>query len=462
MKKNRLLKNILLSASMVAMFASCDKSLENINVNQNGATDAPLKAVFIGAMVGVIQPQSGENARLACLWSQQFTGSDRQYAGFEKYNINAEDFDWVGYYYAVVQQANIVITKSNAIDNGFYSGVAKIAKAQSFGTLTSLWGNVPFYQAADIENYKAPAFDPQSTVYDEVQKLLSDGIKDLEGAGTDVFNADFYFKGNKASWIKVAHTLKARYYLHVRNYAAALAETKLGVSASAEEWKIPHTSGAYNQDMNIYYSFGNRDRVGYMTANDAYLPAILDTTPANVGKRNHAKTTENQRFAHIYKGAKGSYDLNYAGMWTAKSSFPLVTVEENLLIAAECEVQGGSNANGLTELNKVRTILAGKYPKGKYTAFVLSDFDASGIEDNGKGNQKDNLLYEILEEKYTSLVGQIEVYNDLRRTKNFMGLTPRSGSEIPHRFLIPQDEINANASAPSPIPGLFVKTPINQ
>ena len=59
---------------------------------------------------------------------------------------------------------------------------------------------------------------------------------------------------------------------------------------TAGNWLIPHTGGVYNQDMNLWYSFGTQDRQGYLTAPGAYLPTILDTASGNVGKRNHAKT----------------------------------------------------------------------------------------------------------------------------------------------------------------------------
>jgi hypothetical protein len=41
-----------------------------------------------------------------------------------------------------------------------------------------------------------------------------------------------------------------------------------------------------------------------------------------------------------------------------------------------------------------------------------------------------------------------------------IGITPNSGSEIPQRFLLPQDEINSNTNTPSPIPGLFERTSV--
>lgn len=458
----KLIKNIILSGLVAASLVSCDKSIEKINENPNRATDAPLTAVFNGSMVAIIQANEGENARLACMWSRQFTGTDRQYSAFNNYTITAEDLDWAGFYYAAAN-LDITIDKAEAEGNGFYSGVAKIVKAHSYGTLTSLWGNAPYSQAVDLVNFPAPNFDNQSDIYTAVLGLLDAGIDDLtNGVGT---GTDFYFSGDKDAWLKVAHTLKARFYLHTGDYANALTETNSGIDAAAGNWLIPHTGGVYNQDMNLYNSFGTQDRQGYLTAPGAYLPTIMDTAAANPGKRNHAKTDEGERFADLYVnngGAADDYDLNYSGsMWAATSSFPLATVNENLLIAAECEYRTGNTANALAKLNELRSILAAQYSTGTYDAFDLTDFDNGGIEDNGKGSQAENLFYEILEEKYTSLIGQIEVFCDVRRTDNFLEIQPVTGTALPERFLIPQDELDGNANAPSPIPGIFEPTPVN-
>ncbi len=76
------------------------------------------------------------------------------------------------------------------------------------------------------------------------------------------------------------------------------------------------------------------------------------------------------------------------------------------------------------------------------------------------------LLREILEERYVSFFGQIEGFNDMRRTQNEtlvrVPVVPNTGAQLPQRFLYPQSEIDRNSSTPSPIPGLFVRTPVNQ
>ena len=48
-----------------------------------------------------------------------------------------------------------------------------------------------------------------------------------------------------------------------------------------------------------------------------------------------------------------------------------------------------------------------------------------------------------------SLFGNIEVFNDVRRTQNLIGVPINSGNKLPGRFLYPQSEMNSNKNTPA-------------
>jgi hypothetical protein len=458
-------RKITVFASVIALlFVGCSKEkLSEINVNPNQAPDAPLFAVLNAAMTGSIVQIEGENARLAGMWTQQFTGQDRQYSSYNIYSMNAGNFDWTGYYYGMTQQANIAIEKANADGNDFYLGIALFTKAEAFGIMAALWGDLPYKQANDLLTFPNPQFDDQKEVINLVIGLFADAIAAFEtGNGFDSDGIDWYYGGDAPSWIAASHTMMARYSLLLKDYTAAVVHANLGIMTIGGDMLIPHTGGAYNQDMNIYYSFGVFDREDYMGAKNAHLPSILDSA----GSKNNAKTDESARFADLYvivdDTIPGDYNLNYGSYFSATSPFPATSAFENLLILSESKLRNSDPSGALLNLNLARAELAAMYPAGMYDAYVLSDFDDGGIADHGKGGTDANLMYEIIQEKYASLVGQIEVFNDFRRTENLLGLSPTAGSAFPERFLIPQNELDGNPNAPSPIPGMFVKTPVNQ
>jgi hypothetical protein len=102
-----------------------------------------------------------------------------------------------------------------------------------------------------------------------------------------------------------------------------------------------------------------------------------------------------------------------------------------------------------------------------YAAYTTADFQAGGIENPTHSIAADRaLLREILEERYVTFIGQIEGFNDVRRTLKEtdvrVPVTPNKGTQFPQRFLYPQAEVSANKNVPNPFPGLFVATPVNK
>jgi hypothetical protein len=216
-----------------------------------------------------------------------------------------------------------------------------------------------------------------------------------------------------------------------------------------------------------------RQRTGYMTATTAYLPKLLQST--NASYRGDTKTVEISRFKYLYTTAS-TFSPNTAatGFFGTSSSYPLVTFEENKLIAAEANLKIATpdEAAALSALNSVRSyhngggritaslLVSGEY---KYDPYVLTDFDAAGIQNSaGSYTRNQALLREILEEKYITLIGQIEQFNDVRRTKNILGITPISGASLPQRLLYPQSEINSNPNTPvQTTSSLYTATTVN-
>ena len=109
----------------------------------------------------------------------------------------------------------------------------------------------------------------------------------------------------------------------------------------------------------------------------------------------------------------------------------------------------------------------------KYDAYTAADFAAGGIAVYGAANANEALLKEILTEKYLSLIGQIEPFNDQRRAKplaggsilakSLVGVTPKKGASLPQRFLYPQIEITTNPNTPAQtVADLFTPTSVNQ
>jgi hypothetical protein len=446
----------VLSMSIV----SCESLVEGFDENPNDPTDAPAITMFGGLEAANVFVHEGAFARTAGMWSGAFTGSDRQYIATYEYNSVASDFDfgWSGTYADGLYVARQLQEKAAALNNKELEAAALIMEAHMIGTAADLFGDVPYTQAAQPESFENPAYDAQLDVYTAVQATLDKAILNASESG------DFAYVTTLGSWKEVAYTLKARNFLHTRQYAEAIAAAQNGVSSADNDWKAMHND--IPTSYNIYYSFMDFERGGYMTADGAYAYSLLDTSNGNANYRGNAKTDESNRvnFYYLFDDADtyGSVDPNWKnGIFTPSSEFSLVTYVETQLILAECYARTGDNVMALTHLNNARTAHAATYST-TYDAYVTADFEAGGIANIAGSTGDASLLMEIMEEKYISMYGQIEIFTDLRRTDNMLGVPANTGAAIPERFLYSQDEINSNTSVPNPIPGLFEATPVNQ
>jgi starch-binding outer membrane protein, SusD/RagB family len=456
-------------------FASCKKAVEGFNDDPNNPLDADAITMLTGVLVGNMSIQEGELARFGGMWSGYFAGQQQQYLSFHQYLMIARNFDdsWQRIYSGILKNDRLMKQKAYDVNNRRLVGVAQLVEANLMGTTTALWGDVPFKEAAS-DAYANPVYDPQAQVYAAIQILLDSAIQNFASTAFIDFAAqDIHFAGNMTKWTQTAYTLKARYYMHTRQYALALAAAQNGINSAANNWLAPHSAAAKGT-YNLYYQFFAQDRPTWLDANGVYAVSILN--PTSTKYRGNSKTIERARFNYNYSSATNTnYTVN--GFFYQTVSFPLATYAENLLILAEADARvNGFNA-GLTRLNIYRAYLttgayigatyltAGNY---KYDPYVAADFVSGGIENpTATAIAQDRaLLREIMEERYVTFIGQIEGFNDLRRvfkeTDIRVPVPPNTGTQHAQRFLYPQVEVDLNKSTPSPIPSLFTPTPINQ
>ena len=468
------IKYFIAGILLAGVLTSCKKMVAGINNNPNLPTNADAPTMLPGVETADMLLQGGDVARTASTWSGYCTGEVMQSAQIQLYNVVAGNFDasWFLVYSAVVKNAVIMRQKAAAVNNIQLVGLGQLLEAHAIGTAADLWGDVPFTQAFNTQ-YPDPAYDAQASVYTNVQSLLDSAIANMSSTSfTDFSTQEVFFAGKMPPFIQAANTLKARNYLHVHDYASALAAAQKGINTAANSWLAPYPGATKGND-NPWYQYQAIDRSGSLDGKGAYAVGLL--SPTSTHYRGNSKTNETARYNYLYSGSIPTLNVATGAFFYSKTSFPMATYGENLLILAECDARLNGLAAGLTRLNTYRAYLAqGGYigttfltpTNHQYDAYVTADFNAGGIANKRSLAPTDALLANILEERYLAFIGQIEGFNDLRRTQKESNVTvpvpPNTGSQIPQRFLYPQGEVNGNTSVPNPIPGLFTATPVNQ
>jgi hypothetical protein len=493
MKKNIINKAVLAFIALI-LFSSCRDLLEtqDTTVNPNAPADASVDVLLSGSLVGLSMVHEDTDTRIAYMWAGQLAGLSRQHQGFGNYIVASSTFDlaWNNLYNTVAN-ARLMQQKAAALKNTTAVGIAQVVEALLMTKLTVLYGDVPYSQAFDVEKYPTPAFDKQIDVYNSLLALLNTAYSNLaDPLGTVNPAMEFFYGGDTDKWAAAAKTLQARLYLHLGNYAAAIASASLGISDPANDMLVPH-GGTYQIDMNMNFDFFDFDRPGD-TGFDApaFLPVFmktrLDAVPQAPDKAvRNLKTDETALWNHFfYYGAESASGLDpntIDGMFTADAPHPILTFYENQLILAEAYARTADLPNAVAALNSVREVLATGYINGKiispdyqalgikYDDYLITDFLPGGIANplTTARNQQQGLIYEILAQKYIVMLAQYEVFTDVRRAakalpKVQLPIPPTIGTAIPQRFLYPQNEINTNPNTPNPVPDKFSKLQIFQ
>lgn len=467
---------IIFSIISTTIFLSSCKQLfdeKDIQNNPNSVTDVDVRTLLSGTMLGVAFLHEDTDVRIATMWSGQLNGLSRAHLGFGQYIVSSQSFTWNNLY-PVANQARLIQTKADVLGDKWTKGVGQILEALMIAKATALYGDVPYSQAFNIQSFPTPIFDKQADVYASLQMTLDKAISNLSATtGLGFGTNDFIYQGDVNKWKALANTLKARLYLHTKNYEQAIVSANLGIQNTNGDALIPHGT-SQGQNTNQNYDFFRVSRAGDTGFEGSYLRTLLQSriNSANV------KTNETALYNHIIKvgiTAPNSLDPNTTdGAFVADAPHPIITSYENQLIIAESEARLG-NANGaLIALNKVRAGLANGYFNGKtfsgtnrkYEAYTINDFGVSGLANlKNLPTQQEALLYDIISQRYIILLMQYEVFNDYRRLASVspvvqLPIPLTVGNKKPQRFIYPQQEINSNSNVPKPVPDQFTKVSV--
>ena len=427
-RARRALAALLLTGSLWA----CD-FLDPITADPNAVPDAALDQLFTGIQVNTWFFGEGQISRLAALWTQQMTGTDRQFTALDAYIFNEQDTDTE--FQAIYTGGGLVdlkAAKALAEEQGrnAYLGILKIHEAYLFGMAASLWGDIPYSEAADPA-IETPALDDQARVYAAVQDLLSEAIGDLGRSGGPGA-ADLSFGGDPAAWRAVARTLKARFHMHwaesdPSRYGQAITEARQGILDAAGNWEAVHGAAAFEN--NVWHQFA-RDRSGYISAGDHLLPMMRERGDPRIAAF-FTEVPGGGYLAPFESGASPASQISETGRAAPDADFPLATCAENAYILAEAHHMSGDEAGAVSAARAALACQEAYY-----------GVDLSAVREATGAFSGEALLDAILEQKYVAQFLNIDVWNDYKRTC-MPELEPRPGG-VPGRFFYGLTERQTN------------------
>jgi len=433
-------------------FTSCNID-ESINVDPNAIAQAKAKSVdgvralLIGLQVNVGDTYSRDRSRINSIWSWQMcapAGIGRaQPVAWNAYDMAPDgptDDYWI-ITYRGVKIANDIISytpdvfKDALVPQGnVYLGIAKTYKAMLLGEAAATWGSIPI----TINELEPPDFVDQQTAYNYVQKLLDTALTHFSQE-TAAVDRDLNFKGDKDKWIAVIHSLKARYYLQIGDYANALTQANQGIADNTgslmsffSDNSGEHANwGMWVQDESETVR-GEKYFVDLLKSepNDARLSEYFnpgaDANGEYYGNAVHsANLYPNPVLPEETDLTKTVRMKKYS---TFSESFPLIRWEENVLIKAEAEARTGNIGGAVSDVNIIRQ-------KAGLTDFTSSD--------------QNEVIQQVLKQKFLELYLEGQSWHDQRRTGTMPEPINMSQGNTNMRFIYGQSEKNANKKVPA-------------
>lgn len=431
----RITKYILAILLLLTISQGCRKAYfySGINDDPSQLKNPTAAALLPGVILQSAYTWGGDASRFPAIFMQQVTGAANQSASANLYNITPDDVDnmWYGGFYgAIMTNIDTLISIATAADQGHYAAVGKILMANDLGQVTDFWGDVPYTRAFEGLANTQPTYDSQADVYAILHRLLDEAIASLEEDDGSPFqpngNDDLLFGGDLNLWIRFAHSLKAKFYLHtvkVSNTAVdqALAQIPLGFrNGEAAFVKFVGTSATTTQAP--WYQF-NTQRADIIFS--GHLNDIMDAAG-------------DPRYAVYFDPD----DPSWLGPLYGSPNSPVYFLSYDELKFMEAELQfrkGNTTAaaaayNEAVRANLVRTIDDDSY---------LSTVEKTGANIT---------LADIMTQKYIALFLSPEVWTDWRRTELPVLTAPPGnvlGGQLPRSLFYPSSEVRYNSNTPA-------------
>ncbi len=445
--------------SVALGIAACNSFLvgDGLDKTPNSALQATVQQQLIAVQANAATLFEGQLARSAGIYTQQLIGSNNQQLQWAtQYQQSESDIPaFMGRFYTGAGLLGLRnIQAYGAANDKFLEGIAKIWEGFFFGTAASIWGDLPYSEA--LTAISTPKLDPQQSIYTEVQTRLDEGIAALQAAPStgacEIYDL-IYCTGTPtptraqeiARWIAAAHTLKARFYLHLVErqgnaaYTLALAQAQQGISdvpanatqamhgQAVGDFKLFH-GGTLDQDANIWYEFLNQRQD--IVAGDALIQILKARNDPRLAAYFNANasgqfTGHNQNNAVV--GVAPASTINTPVRRAPTFRQPLVTWAENQMILAEANfVLNGGDAAAAPFVNAVRASVGLPAFAGALT------------------------FQDVMIEKYIVMYQNVDVWSDYKRTCFPTLAKFGSATEIPGRLPYSSTERSANQNIPLP------------
>jgi hypothetical protein len=285
-------KSYIVIFFLMFFFMSCTDKFNDFNTDKKSPSDVSGETLFGNSMKELADQVSNTNVNLNVwkLFAQYWT--ETTYTNESNYDIvnrTIADNAFDTYYRLILKgfidaadkiaenEVNSVETQV-IIDNKL--AIIEIATCYAYYNLVTIFGDIPYTQALDIENI-SPAYDDAKTITLDLisridaayAKLTMEDVPSTVDNGSFYNGADVLFDGDIVSWQKFAQSLKLKIAIGIADSDDAIAKTNVEAAVTAGVF----TSAADNALFSYEGSAPNTNKLHA----DLVLSGRKDFVPAN-------------------------------------------------------------------------------------------------------------------------------------------------------------------------------------
>ncbi|PTQ99779.1 SusD-like starch-binding protein associating with outer membrane [Mucilaginibacter yixingensis] len=470
--KNKIFACLL--ALLVIGDVSCKKYLD-INTSPLTATKVDPKLLFGYAVTAWdVNKNSGDNYIALGFLGQNLANGGNFSDNWGAFNIyvlspNFLSNTWNVYYSTAgnnFKQA-IAIAESSIPKNNNAAAQCKITYAEMMYEATTLYGDIPYSQASQADQFPYPKYDAQKDVFESLLSLLDEANAQIDvNSPLKISDYDIFYSGDMNAWKRLANTIKFKILMTMVDKdptkAAAIgtliSNPSTMMSSTADTWQVKY-SGATNNENPKYRLFLGQNPFTYASkvatdlmvpSNDPRLPKYFDlpagqTTYKGVAENAEADATTSLMSLYLYRKNAPSVIIGY----------PQIE-----LLEAEAWARGlGVAANLVT----AQTL----YKKGVTDAMTFYEADPTAISTYVNDPVRfplltpTNALTLIHTQQWLDLLDRsLDAFTQWRRSgvdgsSEIPVLTlPKDATPGPlfRRYPYPVTETTANSNIPKPVP----------
>jgi len=428
--------------TMLVVVSSCTKRLD---INQNPVQPVTTTSnLVLPGILGNMAYHIYSQARFAAYHSFYVTTSTGTTSIEDRWDYNqiTRLGAWRWHYFDVGSNCMTLMRVAEQEGSDNYYGIAKIILAYSFLMATDVFGDMPVKQAYTGDF--SPLYDPQEVVYEEVAKMLDEGIAAIERTGPQArkldATSDLIYQGDLSKWVSFAHAVRARMLLHTASFKGGYDKVIQEVDAALANWKdaiykyVENPQKDWDRNMwgpsapNPQWNFADiRNNLVAAVSTDFFMNAMTVGSPnQKYDPRLYALTSPGKK--GIYSGTRSSEGMNpradgynpprtlddfaslYNGYWTADNSpQPFILKEELYFIKAEAAYHSNDKQTALDAYTEgIKSNLARLVTNiDSLNAYLASDKVVKTKEELD--------ISDIMMQKYIALYLQPETWVDMRR-----------------------------------------------